>query len=457
MSKKNKKTSLFDIFKYKPNTEYYFTLPEKDIKAENDISSDDTNNIMPFEDTEKKVSSILNENLNFIKASYNFLINSDIKIREFYLNIRNRQFKAFIVFIDGMVQSTSINHFILKPLMLKNKSNCSTSSIEEVSSNSKNDSIKIQTKNNFNLEDYIYQTLIPQNDVSKIYNFTDIFASINSGSCALFIDTISTCFVQDVKGFEKRSVAPPETESVIRGPQEAFIEAIRTNTSLLRRGVNNENLIIEDISIGEVSKTRCAICYIKDIANNELVAEVKYRLNNLSIDYLLSSGQLEQLILDNPSSSIPQILATERPDTSCTCLLEGRVVVLVNGSPYALIMPATLFDFMSSVEDNNLNYKFANLLKIIRFFALLITLFLPGFYIAITTFHQELIPTELLFSIAAARSGVPFPIIVEIFFMELSFELIREAGLRVPSSVGSTIGIIRWTCFRRSSCKRQYC
>lgn len=154
--------------------------------------------------------------------------------------------------------------------------------------------------------------------------------------------------------------------------------------------------------------TKCAVCYIKNIANSDLVKEVKHRINNLGVDYILTSGQLEQLISDHPSSSIPQILSTERPDTCISYLLEGRVVVMVNGSPYSLVMPATLFDFMNSIEDNNLNYKFSNLLKFLRIISALLTLLLPGLYIAITNFHQELIPTELLFSITAARSRCTF-------------------------------------------------
>src|SRR5699024_289478 len=194
------------------------------------------------------------------------------------------------------------------------------------------------------------------------------------------------------------------------------------------------------------------LCYMKNIANDDLVAEAKYRLNNINIDYLVSSGQLEQLIEDNSKYSLPQVIATERPDKTSTYLLEGRVVVIVNGSPYALIVPATFIDFLESSEDKNIKYQFANLLKVIRIGALLITLLLPGIYLAITSFHQEFIPTELLFAIVASRATVPFSIIFEIIIMELSFELIREAGLRVPTPIRSDSGYNR--CFNNwpSSC-----
>ena len=273
-------------------------------------------------------------------------------------------------------------------------------------------------------------------------NLLILYQALIHGNCALFIDTISVAFDIEVKGFKQRSVEKPANEVVVKGPHEAFVENIRVNTSLLRRIVNCEDLVIENIEVGEVTETKCAICYLADITNDDLVAEVKYRINNLSIDSLLSSGQLEQLISDTNSLNVPQVLATERPDKSASYLLNGRVVVLVNGSPYALIMPAVLNDFLSSPDDKNEKPLFANFLKFVRGLATFLTLLLPGLYIAITSFHQELLPTELLFSILASRENVPFPSFVEIFLLEISFELIREAGLRVPSPLGPTIGIV---------------
>ena len=253
---------------------------------------------------------------------------------------------------------------------------------------------------------------------------------------------MQVAFDIEVKGFKQRSVDKPSNEIVVKGPHEAFVENIRINTSLIRRIVNYEDLVIENLVVGKITQTKCAICYLSDITNDDLVAEVKYRINNLDIDSLLSSGQLEQLISDKSSLNVPQVLATERPDKASSYLLNGRVVVLVNGSPYALIMPAVLNDFLSSPDDMNEKPLFANFLKFIRAFATFLTLLLPGLYIAITSFHQELLPTELLFSILASRENVPFPSFVEIFLLEISFELIREAGLRVPSPLGPTIGIV---------------
>lgn len=272
------------------------------------------------------------------------------------------------------------------------------------------------------------------------------------GNCVLFVDTLEKAFDIEVKGFKQRSVDTPDNEIVIKGPHEAFVENIRTNTSLIRRIINNENLIIENVEVGKITKTKCAICYMQDITNSDLVNEVKYRLNNLDIDSLLSAGELEQLIVDSNVLGIPQVLATERPDKVSRYLLKGRVIVIVNGTPYGIIMPSILIDFLSSPEDSNLKPSFANFLRGLRFLGAFITLLLPGLYIAITSFHQEILPTSLLYSILASRENVPFPIILEILLMEISFELIREASLRVPSAIGSTIRYCWRFGPRSSSC-----
>ncbi len=428
---KNLKQILSNFLIYQNNNDYYdFSLPQNN-NVENDKKEE---NVAPKnEKSKEKIYSSLNVNVDYIKVKYNSLINSDIVLREFNLTIKNKEYKACLLFIDGMIDSQSINNFILRPLMSNSKcdSNLVSSAI------TKNISVKRIKK--FNLENHIYNSLVPQNTMKKSSSFEDIFSSVNIGDCALFIDTLSVAFIIDVKGFESRNISEPKNEIVIRGSQESFVEKLRTNTSMIRRLINNENLIIENTTVGKLSKTNIAVCYLKNIANSDLVAEVKYRINNLDIDNITSSGQLEQLIQDNNTSFFPQIIATERPDKAANHLAEGRVVVIVNGSPYVLIMPGVFIDFLASPEDVNLKFQYSNLLKLIRIFALIITLFLPGIYVAITNYHTELLPTELLFTIAASRNSVPFPVIFEILLMELSFELIREAGLRVPTPIGPTI------------------
>ncbi len=393
----------------------------------------------------QKIFTEIDKNLDFLKYKYNALICNDVIIREFSLLAQNIEYKAFVIYIDGMVDSPVINEFILSPLMMRNRANIFDDKQKKFVSEEKIDNVTLKNfkkSKEKNLVDFIYNSLIPQNSVDKVTDFSDVYSAINMGNCMLFVDSLDTAFNLDVKGFKQRSIDSPSNEVVVRGSQEAFVENIRTNTSMIRRLVNNENLVMETLTVGEITKTQVSIGYIKSLANEDLVAEVRYRINNLSVDYLISSGQLEQLIQDSPESLFPQMVATERPDKVSNFLLEGRVIIIVNGSPYVLVAPGVFVDFLASPEDLNLKYQFSNLEKIIRLLAIFLSLLLPGIYIAVTNYHQELIPTELLFTIAAARESVPFPTFVEILLMEVSFELIREAGLRVPTPLGSTIGIV---------------
>lgn len=421
------KENLFNkIFKYKEQEEYEFILSD----AQNNLNEEEF-----VKEDEQTVYPSLEENLNYLKIKYNMLINNDIKIRKFSLNIYNKKIPAFLFFIDGMIDSDAINNFILQPLLLKNsiKMNENKKATNQILDNEKQKFVK------FNLENFLYSSLIPQNSVEKVTEFKEVSSMVNAGFCALFVESLSVALCIETKGFEGRSVSNPITEAVVKGAHEGFVENIRTNTSLIRKIINNENLVIEETSVGKISKTQVAICYIKNIANDDLVAEVKYRVNNLDIDYLLSSGQLSQIIKDNPTTPFPQAISTERPDRTSSYLLLGRIAILVNGSPFALIVPAILIDFLTSPEDYNLNYHYANFLRGLRSIALMFALFLPGLYIAITMYHQELIPSELLFTIISAREAIPFPIFFEIIIMEVSFELIQEASIRVPATFSTTV------------------
>lgn len=420
------KDLISNIFKYKEKEEYNFILPT--------ISNNIDEKFFEEKDT-SLVSTSLEENRTYLKSKFNMLINDDIKIRDFTITLKSKKIPAFLLYIDGMVEDKSINEFIMQPLLLRNSIKMQEFSKTYIDSERRK-ILKI------NLENFLYDSLIPQNSVLKEKELSKITSNVNSGFCALFVESLSVALCIETKGFKGRSVAEPVTESVVKGSHEAFVENIRTNTSMLRKIINNESLIIEECEVGAISKTKVDICYLKNIANDDLVAEVKYRVNNLKIDYLISSGQLEQFIKDTATTAFPQTVSTERPDRTCNYLLKGRVVILVNGSPFSIILPAVLADFLSSPEDFNLNYHYANFLRFIRCLALISALFLPGMYIAITMYHYELIPSELLFAITASREAIPFPIIFEILIMEASFELIQEASIRVPSSFSTTVGII---------------
>ena len=410
----NFKNSIYNIFSYKPNNNNDFTIPNS------------PNNIIE-EEINKNIYTEYNKNIDFITDKYSLLINSDIILKEFEITIKNKTFKACILFIDGMINSESINSSILEPLLLKNSIRMNSPNLENK---------KINNVKKFDLKEFLLNNLLQENSITIEKNFQNAFNKVNSGYTALFVDTLDISICIEAKKLAGRTISVPQAESIVRGSHEAYIENIRTNTSLLRKIINNENLIIENISIGKITKTQVAICYMKNITNDDLVAEVKFRLNNLKIDSLLSSGQLENLIKDNVNNIFPEIIATERPDRTCNYILSGRVALIINGSPYALIVPAIMIDFFSSSEDMNLNYIFSNFLKIIRMFALFIATFLPGFYVSITMYHQEFIPDELLYAMVSARENIPFSIIFEIVIMEIAFELIREA--RYKSSISST-------------------
>lgn len=328
-----------NLITYKEPNKYNFVLPD----ASNKNSVDKP--ISPPPQVEKLYPAI-DVNLEYIKTKYSFEVNSDIKIREFYINIRGKQYSAFLLYIEGMIDSESINKFVIEPLMLKNTSN-TTKENPDIVSTAVTNNVTVRRIKKFDLKTYMLDCLVPQNDVTTENKFDSIIQKVNSGVSALFVDTLDNAFLIDAKGFEKRSISRPENENIIKGAQEAFVESIRVNTTLLRRIVNNENFIIEETDVGSISHTRVAICYLKNVANQELVKEVRYRIENIGVDYLLSSGQLEQLISDT-DFSLPQILSSERPDRISSLILEGRVAILVNR--YSLCISSTrciyrFFDF----------------------------------------------------------------------------------------------------------------
>lgn len=352
-----------------------------------------------------------NHNLDTVKAVFNADLSSDIKIREFLCGGKN----AFIVFIESMVDSDRINTHILAPMML-------------IPNNATENDIK--------------NSLVVVNQLTVNEKFSDAFYSLSLGDCIIFVDGIEKAFVCDVKSWERRGVEPPVSEAVIYGPHEGFTENFKTNGALIRKNVHSPDLISEMLTVGKVSKTPISLLYMKNIANESLVKEVKRRIKNIDSDYIFQLGQLEQFLEEKTFTLTPQFLTTERPDRACECLIEGKLVILMHGSPFALICPVTLTEFFTTVEDKYIRFPFSNFLKIIRLIAIISSFLLPGLYIALVTFHIEMIPSSLLFAIEASREAVPFPALIELLIMEVSFDIIREASLRVPSSIGSTLGII---------------
>lgn len=394
------------------------TLQEQRLKKRIKNNDDEQE---PFIPEKLRVDASLAINKDYLERIYSLPKNKDILIREFYLAL-SPPVKAFILFIDGLSDKVIINNSILKPLMVL---------LDER-----------EKANVGNLAEYIKEHLLPGHDVVVLEKYREIIDFVNYGGTAIFIEGSSQCLVVETKGWDRRPVGKPEIEQVILGPHEAFNETLRSNTGLIRKALRNEKLITEMVKVGSRNKIDVAIMYLENLANPGLVQEVQRRITSIKTDYVGVSGILEQFIEDAPFMITPQILTTERPDRVVSFLVEGHVAVIVDGGPHALIVPATLFSLLHSPEDYYLRMPYGNFIRFLRVIALFIAMLTPGIYVALVTFHQEMIPTELLLAIAASRVTVPFPTIFEVFAMEFAFELIREAGVRVPGVIGNTIGIV---------------
>lgn len=373
-------------------------------------------------DEEEAIHSSLEICLEVIKKRYTADINGDFKIREFRIRVKDETFSAFACFFDGMIDRLLVNSTILEPLMTLS-------------------TIPMDTEEH-SVQEIIYNHLIPQNQIKTCKTYQEVVDEVNFGGIAIFIDKLGVAFTGDVKGWEHRNIEKPTSELNIRGPREAFNETNRMNTALLRKIIKDENMIVEDVLVGTRSKTPCSIVYIKNIANSALVDEMRRRLRSIKVGYLVDSGELEQLLEDDTLLPAPQMLLTERPDRVAAYLGEGRVAVIVHGSPFVIVVPVTLFNLLHSPEDYYLRYPYTTLLRIIRIIGIIFTLLLPSLYLAVTNFHHEMIPTDLLLAIASSREKVPFPTIVSILIMEIAFELIREAGIRIPGPIGPTLSIV---------------
>ena len=361
------------------------------------------------------VSDSIEKNSSYIKKRFSASVNDDVIIREIVL--KNGR-EAFVIFYDGMTDGKTIDDNIIKSV------------------------IELPYFQDFEFGDELYRYFTTHSQAKAESDMDKIVDNINFGSCALFVDGVSNAFVFDVKDWEHRGIEKPENEQSIYGPQEAFGEMLRTNTSLIRKILKTEKLIAYGVKIGTVSKTSGVLLYIEDIANEKLVGEVKRRLSGIAKEYIVSIEQVQMLVEDRRFMLTPQTFATERPDRAAIALTEGRCVLILNGSPRVLVMPSNAFEITHTVSDEYLHAPFALMSRIIRLFGMFVSVLLPALYLAITLYHQEIIPTYLLYSISASRENVPFPSVVELLLVDISFELIREAGIRMPSPIGSTLGIV---------------
>lgn len=366
------------------------------------------------------VSASLEQNKEAIYRLYGLPENKDIVVREFYLGT-NPSIKGMAVFIDGLTDKT-LQDLLFQALMLF--------------------ACRPAPDDRGKLAELVQEALLPGNQVKLVSGLKDVLAAVNTGDTVLFLDGCAEAVAVETKGWEHRGVERPVTEQIIVGPQEAFTETLRANTALMRKIIKNENLTTEFEIVGERSQTNVAVMYLRDLANPDLVKEVKRRIKSIKTDYVLDSGVLAEFIEDNPYNLNPTILATERPDRVASKIAEGRVAIIVDNSPFVLVVPTSMYEQLHTGEELYSRWPFGSFIRWLRALAFLLSFLLPGFYLAVVLYHQEMIPTELLLAIAGNRERVPFPSIVEVLLMEFSFELIREAGLRIPGVMGATIGIV---------------
>ncbi len=368
-----------------------------------------------------KVSPALKENYDFLRDAFDANKNFDIVFRPFKVNFGGKFIDAFLIFYDGLSNKEYVNRDLLSPLM--------------------SGSFEVNRPQE-SLEDAIHQCIISQAPNSKNTEMKNIIELVGFGNCAVFVDGCNCAFVADIKGWGARSIGTPLTEAVLSGPQEAFCETVMTNIALVRKILKDPNLIAENIPVGTISKTPCALMYINGITNEKLVETARNRLKSIDTEYIFSSADIEMFIEESTIFPLPQLLKTERPDRVAAQLSDGKVAILVQGSPFVLILPASASDLAEASEDNYVRIAEANFMRFVRLIGCFLAMFLPGIFVSIVLYHHESIPTDLLFAIEASREQMPFPIVLELVIMLLSFELIKEASIRVPDPIGSTLGIV---------------
>lgn len=347
--------------------------------------------------------------------------NGDFVIRRFEVFSTH---PAAIFYFAGITHRAMVNSEILKPLMYLpphlEGNPIEPSELKRV----------IMHQTLYQSESYLEQGL------------SNLVEAVLLGKIAIVVEGIAEAFIVGSRSIEKRAIEQPQTEQVIQGPREGFVEPIETNLSLLRYRLPTPNLRVQTMRIGRMTKTQVAICFLEGTANPDLVKEVKMRLDAIDIDGILDSGYIEQFIEDNPYSPFPQVLNTEKSDKAVANLLEGRVVILVDGSPFALILPSVFNQFYQTTEDYSSRFLQGSFVRLARIVALVFSLIFPSLYVAILSYNPELIPTEFAVAVAGARAGVPFPSFIEVFIMEVSMEVLREATIRLPQQVGGALSIV---------------
>lgn len=370
-------------------------------------------------ETKHPVSKRLPDN---VKWLYDQLGKSaDIVVRTF--SDEKSGIDGVVFFIDSLVDQPTINQMILHPIL------------SEMGKHP-------ETKSSPDWLGILKNRVLSVGRIKELRTLDEALSQLMEGSAVILLHGCDVAMAAGSPGGEKRSVEEPSTQTVIRGPRESFTENINTNMSLLRRRIKSPQLRVEYRQIGKQTKTHIALVYLKGIAKDSIVKEIGERLDRIDTDGILESGYIEEFIQDAAFTPFPTLQNTERPDAAAGGILEGQVAIVVDGTPFVLLAPVTFIRFFQSSEDYYQRFDIATFLRMLRYGAFFVSMLLPSLFIAITTFHQEMLPTPLLISLAAQREGVPFPALVEGLLMEITFEVLREAGVRMPKVIGPAISIV---------------
>lgn len=362
-----------------------------------------------------QISKDLSQNILAIKEAFRDC--GDIVMREFVVG--SGKSRLFMIYIDNIVDGNTIQDFIMTNLMSRSKE-C----------------------NDSGLLDVLMNDTIAVGEMSKIIELQQIYDAVLLGDTVLLMEGNAFALQASTKGFPSRGVNQAQTEVVVQGPKDAFLEVMATNIVLIRRRIRDTKLKLKRKKIGTRSKTDVALMYMEDLVRPKTLEKIEKQLDTMNLDGVLDSGYIEQLLEKRFLSPFPQLQMTERPDKASSALLEGRVVLVIDNTPFVVMLPVTLNVFFQAAEDYYDRWEIMSFIRAIRYVSAFVAIALPGLYIALSVYHPELIPTALAIKIASTRQNIPFSVVGEVVIMELAFEMLREAGIRLPSPVSSTIGIV---------------
>ncbi|MCG8483560.1 MAG: spore germination protein [Clostridia bacterium] len=347
-----------------------------------------------------------------------FKDNEDVVFREIKIN----SIEVTLFFIDGLISSVETSNFVLKPL--------------------KQAEVFKLAKNEKDIIEYIEEGSIYYVNQKTRDNISDVITDVLIGCTVLIFDHEKKAITFHNYGFDRRSVSEPSGENVIKGAKDSFVETFRVNTATIRRKIKSPELKIEQVIVGKRTHTPVDIIYMNHITNDKIIDQLKKRLENIDVDGVLTTSFISEYIIDSKYTVFPQVIYTERSDKFCSDIIEGRVGIIIDGIPTSLIIPATFLQCLQAPEDYSKNYIISSIIRLMRFVLFFTTLLLPSFYTAVVTFHQEMIPSKLAIFLATAKEGVPFPSFLEVIFMLIAFEILLEAGIRLPRAIGQAVSIV---------------